>query len=85
MVDDACLLGSVGSVDFCRVGLSPDVPRFWGGEVVVDFCQVGASDVARFLEGVGSSNLVGVSNLTCILGGLVSADILGLPSATTVA
>ena len=68
MADVSRFLGGVGSVDFCQVGLSPDVPRFWGGEGVVDFCQVGASDVARFLEGVGSSDLEGVSNLTCILG-----------------
>ena len=57
MVNLACFSGGVKFVDFCRAGV---------GEVgSVEFCHIGTSGVAVFLEGVASSH---VSLFPCVLG-----------------
>lgn len=89
--DVVCSLGGAESDDFWTVGLWTGVTGFWGGAETVGFCKVD----------VGYLDLEHVSHLSCLLGVLafsdvilhvafflgvlVSAEIQGLPSATTVA
>lgn len=99
--DVVCSLGGAESDDIWTVGLWTGVTGFWGGAETVGFCRVDVADVAHFSEGVGYLDLEYVSHLSCLLGVLafsdvilhvafflevlVSAEIQGLPSATTVA
>ena len=71
MVNLACFSGGVKFVDFCRAGV---------GEVgSVEFCHIGTSGVAVFLEGVAQV----VLPVVCFEGNVEYAAIFGLPLATT--
>lgn len=62
------VLRSLLSVAFCQVGVT--AARAWRDEGSLDFCNVGASNVAGFFGGEGSSDF-------CQFGLLLDADCLG--------